>query len=239
MKEHLFQTLSSTVANLIPGALLQWRELPGTEGLRGLFLEEEAALRPLPASCTEAVMQAPPYWGLLWPSGERLCRLFRQSPELLSGRTVVDFGCGCGLVAIAATCSGAEQAWAVDRDPLALAASRLNALENRVCVEFVSEVPTEPFDLLVLADFLYDQTHLCLFAELESCAREVLVVDSRLKSLDYPGFSYLGEDRGEAVPDLDPHREFGILRFWYRGDRELEWMDALALPSVAQGVCEC
>jgi predicted nicotinamide N-methyase len=227
VKEDLSRSLSAAVAGLIPGATLRWYTLPASGGMRGFFLEEESALRPLPADKVEAVMQDPPYWALLWPSGERLCRLLAAHSHLVRGRSVLDFGCGCGLVASAAAREGAAKVWAVDIDPLALTAARLNALENCAKVETRATVGDGPVDLLLVADFLYDNTHLPLFDSLQERAREVLVLDSRLSQLGRADFLFLGESLGKAVPDLDPHREFGRLRFWYRGGRDSEWRKAL------------
>jgi ribosomal protein L11 methyltransferase len=50
----------------------------------------------------------------------------------LEGKTVIDFGCGSGILAIAALKSGARQAIAVDHDPQALLATRSNAERNQV-----------------------------------------------------------------------------------------------------------
>ncbi len=50
----------------------------------------------------------------------------------LRGQTVLDYGCGSGILAIAATKLGARKIWAVDIDPQALLASDDNADENGV-----------------------------------------------------------------------------------------------------------
>jgi ribosomal protein L11 methyltransferase len=50
----------------------------------------------------------------------------------LRGQTVLDFGCGSGILALAALKLGAERAVAVDNDPQALAASTDNAERNGV-----------------------------------------------------------------------------------------------------------
>ena len=49
-----------------------------------------------------------------------------------AGRDVVDYGCGSGILAIAALKLGAARALAVDIDPQALIATRENALRNQV-----------------------------------------------------------------------------------------------------------
>lgn len=50
----------------------------------------------------------------------------------LAGKTVLDYGCGSGILAIAALRLGAARSIAVDHDPQALEATRDNAGENRV-----------------------------------------------------------------------------------------------------------
>lgn len=53
----------------------------------------------------------------------------------LRGRTVLDYGCGSGILAIAALLLGAERALAVDNDPQALTATRDNAGRNGIAPE--------------------------------------------------------------------------------------------------------
>lgn len=52
----------------------------------------------------------------------------------LQGRTVLDYGCGSGILAIAAALHGASQVDAVDIDPSAVCATEHNALANGVTV---------------------------------------------------------------------------------------------------------
>lgn len=52
--------------------------------------------------------------------------------QRLAGACVLDYGCGSGILAIAALKLGAAEAWAVDIDPQALAATRENAERNAV-----------------------------------------------------------------------------------------------------------
>jgi ribosomal protein L11 methyltransferase len=64
----------------------------------------------------------------------------------LSGCAVVDYGCGAGVLAIAALKLGARRAHAFDIDPQALLATRENALDNAVAdrlqvCERASELP--------------------------------------------------------------------------------------------------
>jgi ribosomal protein L11 methyltransferase len=50
---------------------------------------------------------------------------------LLAGGRVLDYGCGSGILAIAALLLGAAEAIAVDLDPQALLATRANAAAQR------------------------------------------------------------------------------------------------------------
>lgn len=50
----------------------------------------------------------------------------------VAGCTVIDYGCGSGILAIAAALLGAQEIWAVDVDPQALQATQDNARRNQV-----------------------------------------------------------------------------------------------------------
>ncbi|WP_273150497.1 50S ribosomal protein L11 methyltransferase [Methylophaga thiooxydans] len=69
----------------------------------------------------------------------------------LTGKYVIDYGCGSGILAIAAALLGAEKVIAVDTDPQALEATRANAKRNGVEIEayLPGECPDEPCDLLL------------------------------------------------------------------------------------------
>lgn len=73
----------------------------------------------------------------------RLC-LEWLAAQPLGGRTVVDYGCGSGILAIAALKLGAKHALGIDIDPQALAASRENADRNGVGDRFSAHMPDDP-----------------------------------------------------------------------------------------------
>jgi len=81
----------------------------------------------------------------------------------LTGRTVIDFGCGSGVLAIAALKLGAARAIGIDHDPQALLASRRNAERNQVSeqleVHTNDEIQPSPTPLVIaniLANVLID-----------------------------------------------------------------------------------
>jgi ribosomal protein L11 methyltransferase len=70
---------------------------------------------------------------------------------LAGGESVLDYGCGSGILAIAAARLGAGRVVGVDVDPQALVASAENAAANGVTAQFMSpdNLPPERFDIVV------------------------------------------------------------------------------------------
>ncbi|MDD5113715.1 MAG: 50S ribosomal protein L11 methyltransferase [Methylobacter sp.] len=60
-----------------------------------------------------------------------LCLEWLASHDL-TGKTVIDYGCGSGILAVAAVLLGAKEAHAVDIDPQAITATQDNATKNSV-----------------------------------------------------------------------------------------------------------
>ncbi|MES9943814.1 MAG: 50S ribosomal protein L11 methyltransferase [Candidatus Thiodiazotropha sp.] len=73
--------------------------------------------------------------------------------QALQGKSIIDYGCGSGILAIAALKLGAASAVALDHDPQALIASRDNAEKNGVSSNLTTclpdELPQRQYDLLV------------------------------------------------------------------------------------------
>lgn len=94
----------------------------------------------------------------------RLCLQWLEQ-QIVGGETVIDYGCGSGILAIAAAKLGAGQVIGVDVDPQALAVSRDNAARNQVQVELSLPAAKPPgqADVLV-ANILANP--LCILAPL-------------------------------------------------------------------------
>lgn len=71
----------------------------------------------------------------------------------LAGKRVLDFGCGSGILAIAAAQLGAREVCAIDHDPQAVRAARdnatLNQVADRVLVGAADEFALDAFDVVV------------------------------------------------------------------------------------------
>ena len=150
---------------------------------------------------------AAPYWAFAWAGGLVLARYLADRPGLVRGHHVADLGTGSGLVAIAAAHAGAASVTAVDLDPMAVDAARLNAAGNGVAItvrarDALAGPPPEA-DTILAGDLFYDAAlAVRSLAFLEACAtagRTVLVGD--------PGRRDLPRDRLQVafeaeVPDF-------------------------------------
>ncbi len=103
----------------------------------------------------------PPYWAFAWPGGQAVTRLLLDHPAHVRGRTVLDLGAGCGLVAIAAMKAGAAKATATEIDDFAIAAIILNAVLNEVEVEVATEDvigrENAPWQTILIGDMCYEK----------------------------------------------------------------------------------
>jgi predicted nicotinamide N-methyase len=115
-----------------------------------LKTEEELGVMGLP----------PPFWAFAWAGGQGLARYVLDHPESVQGLHVLDFATGSGIVAIAAARAGAASVTAVDIDPWAASACRLNADVNGVDVTVVTSdiVDTDDgWDVVLAGDIFYDR----------------------------------------------------------------------------------
>lgn len=110
---------------------------------------------PAPAEAENAVIiRLDP--GLAFGSGTHpttdLCLQWLDGLDLI-GKTVLDFGCGSGILALAALKLGAAQAIGVDNDPQALLASHDNAERNgvgdRLHVFLPEQEPVQQYPIVV------------------------------------------------------------------------------------------
>ena len=72
----------------------------------------------------------------------------------LKGKIVIDYGCGSGILGIAALLLGAKQVIAVDNDPQALLASRDNAQRNNIATSRLSTYLPDDVPATICADVM-------------------------------------------------------------------------------------
>ena len=123
----------------------------------------------------------------------------------------------CCIAGIAAVKAGALEVVACDLDPLALAACRANAELNGVELGYSADFFAEGdrFDLIIVADVLYDRANLPLLDHFLSRGQETLVADSRVKNFHHPLYRHLGEMEACTWPDLAEPAEFRHVNLYH------------------------
>ncbi|TNE75871.1 MAG: methyltransferase domain-containing protein [Gammaproteobacteria bacterium] len=184
-----------------------------------MLIDPEGMDVPLSGEETDAIFEAPPYWSFCWGSGRALAQRLLSKPELVAGKTVLDFGCGSGVVAIAAAMAGACRVIACDSDPVAREAALINAALNHCNLEVLADFShlETPVDLLLAADVLYDSDNLPLLQLFRRRAERVLLADSRISNLREPGYSQMDEIDAVTVPDLGELDSVKTVRFYRAG----------------------
>ncbi len=126
-----------------------------------------------------------PYWAELWPSAMALARAIARRP--LTGRRVIELGCGLGLPAIAAALAGGR-VLATDWSPDSVAITARNAERNgaglATAVYRWDAPPAQlgpPWPLVLASDVLYEARNvpalLDLLPRLTAASGEVWLAD--------------------------------------------------------------
>lgn len=173
--------------------------------------EEELAAQGVP----------PPYWAFAWAGGQALARYVLDNPCCVSGKTVLDFGSGSGLVAIAAARSGARSVLACDIDAFAAAAIAMNAEVNGVAVEVTTDDvigrPSE-WQAILVGDMCYErplaERVLAWLRECLTSGAEVLLGDPGRSYFPTIGIAELATYRVQTTRELEDReiRETGVYR---------------------------
>jgi predicted nicotinamide N-methyase len=146
------------------------------------FLEKHAPVGPVPGCSGIVAHQADdifslweaweaeacgecsiPFWATAWPAATVLSGHLLKNTHLVAGKTVLDLGCGGGVVSIAAARAGAARVIANDIDPVALAVAERNFAANRVTIETCPDNLTAGADgritdVILVADLFYHRT---------------------------------------------------------------------------------
>nr|WP_285888672.1 50S ribosomal protein L11 methyltransferase [Pseudomonas sp. BJa5]MDL2431156.1 50S ribosomal protein L11 methyltransferase [Pseudomonas sp. BJa5] len=202
-------SLQMALGELLGDARLSAETLPGTD-IRLWLIDAQNMDREFSPDETRRILEEPPYWCFCWASGLVLAHWLAEKPEWVRGKRVLDFGAGSGIAAIAAAKAGAAEVVACDLDPLALDACRANAELNGVELTYSADFFQEEdrYDLIIVADVLYDRANLPLLDEFLSRGREALVADSRVRDFSHPLYQRLGTLDGCTWPDLAEPAEF-------------------------------
>ncbi|MED5610139.1 MULTISPECIES: class I SAM-dependent methyltransferase [Pseudomonas] len=201
--------LQQALGELLGDARLGAERLPGTD-IALWLIDAQNMDRQFSPDETRRILEEPPYWCFCWASGLALARWLAERPQWVAGKRVLDFGAGSGIAAIAAAKAGAAEVVACDLDPLALAASRANAELNGVRLSYSEDFFQEQdrYDLILVADVLYDRANLPLLDAFLGKGREALVADSRVRDFQHPLYRRLDILDACTWPDLAEPHEF-------------------------------
>ncbi|QKZ06982.1 MULTISPECIES: class I SAM-dependent methyltransferase [Pseudomonas] len=203
------KALQQALGDLLGDARLVPTALPGTD-IRLWLIDGDNMDRAFSPEETRRILHEPPYWSFCWASGLALARYLAEQPQWVEGLRVLDFGAGSGVAAIAAAKAGAAEVVACDLDPLALGACRANAELNGVALGYSADFFAEAdrFDLILVADVLYDRANLPLLDQFLSRGRQALVADSRVRDFSHPVYRQLATLEACTLPDLAEPHEF-------------------------------
>jgi len=142
-----------------------------------------------------------------------------SSTAFVANKRIADVGSGCGVGAIAAKLAGASEVVACDNDPDALMVARANADLNQVQLSYAGDVAelSGTFDLILMADVLYDKSNYPLLETVKSLANDIVVADSRIQSIDDPSFKAFHQCEALTYPNLGEFDEFKDVRFFHAG----------------------
>ncbi|MCV4340006.1 class I SAM-dependent methyltransferase [Pseudomonas capsici] len=201
--------LQQSLSQLLGDARLVATALPGTE-LKLWLIDADNMDRAFSPDETRRILEEPPYWSFCWASGLALARFLAEHPHWVAGKRVLDFGAGSGVAGIAAVRAGAAEVVACDLDPLALEACRANAELNDVQLGYSTDFFAEAdrFDLILVADVLYDRANLPLLDQFLSRGRQALVADSRVRDFRHVAYQRLAMLHAHTLPDLAEPHEF-------------------------------
>ncbi|MGI3747156.1 MAG: class I SAM-dependent methyltransferase [Janthinobacterium lividum] len=201
--------LQAALSELLGDAQLVAEALPGTD-LKLWLIDANNMDRAFSPEETRRILEDPPYWSFCWASGLALARFLAEQPQWVAGKRVLDFGAGSGVAGIAAMKAGALEVIACDLDPMAIEACRANAELNGVTLEYSGDFFAEDdrFDLILVADVLYDRANLPLLDQFLSRGKQALVADSRVRDFQHPLYTRLGILEALTLPDLAEPWEF-------------------------------
>ncbi|MFA9203893.1 MAG: methyltransferase [Flavobacteriales bacterium] len=207
--------LVAALQSIIPNVGLSCQGLPDTP-IDLWLIPAELPTERMDDEVVRRIWQDTPYWVFCWASGLAMARWLLAEPELVRGKTVLDFGTGSGVVAIAARLAGAARVIACDIDPVSLAATRANAALNGVQLEYLADLYALPdvVDVLLAADVLYDQCNQFFLDDFLRFGREVWVADSRVKNFSHPAYVKAESHSASTWPDLDESPEFRNVSFY-------------------------
>jgi predicted nicotinamide N-methyase len=165
----------------------------------------------------------PPFWAFAWAGGQALSRYVLDNPQGVAGKSVLDFGSGSGLVAIAAAKAGAKAVLAADVDRFAAAAISENARANMCDIEITDDDVIgrmEGWQTVLVGDMCYErqlaERLLVWLRELARGGANVLLGDPGRSYFPQSGVEKLATYRVQTTRELEDReiRETSVYRLF-------------------------
>ncbi|AUM10952.1 class I SAM-dependent methyltransferase [Ketobacter alkanivorans] len=200
----------------LPEARLEYSKLPECGGLELLLIEAGFDDSQLSFDQIERLSDDPPYWIFCWASGRAMAQLILSGGIDVKGKVVADFGAGSGVVAIAAKLAGASQVYACDIDERCRELTTLNAKRNGVELHVIDDLSSisEPIDLILAADVLYEKKNLAFLDLMLNACESVVIADSRLKHMPDHRFRHFQTLTTTSFPDFQEAKANNEVKFY-------------------------
>jgi predicted nicotinamide N-methyase len=184
---------------------------PHTPELRLHLADEITPIWKLTEEALAEIGLPPPFWAFAWAGGQALARYVLDNPAIVSGKRVIDFASGSGLVAIAAMKAGAASVLAADIDVFCEAAIGLNATANGVEVAFTQvdllDAPPPATDVLLAGDICYErpmaEAVMAWLAQGRAAGATVLIGDPGRTYFPKDGLTKLAEYQVPTTRELE------------------------------------
>lgn len=169
----------------------------------------------------EAEGVPPPFWAFAWAGGQALSRYLLDNPDIVAGKSVLDFGAGSGIVAIAAAKAGAKTVLAADIDKFAAAATDENAHANNVEVAITADDVigrNDGWQTILVADMCYErplaERLLAWLQQRSGAGANVLIGDPGRSYFPKSGVEKLATYRVQTTRELEDReiRETSVYR---------------------------
>ena len=188
----------------------EWLAVPHTPEISLYLADEITEIWKKTEEDLEKIGFPPPFWAFAWAGGQGLARYILDHPDTVRGKKVLDFAAGAGLLAIAASKSGARSVEANEIDDFALAAIALNAKDNGAEVSLRSGDligQDEDWDIVLAGDIAYERDMAArVFAWLHQLAKRgttVLIGDPGRAFLPKTGLQELAEYRVPTTREIE------------------------------------
>ena len=196
---------------------------PFTPEIRLHLATEITPIWKLTEEGLESLGLPPPFWAFAWAGGQALARYLLDTPGTATGKRVLDFAAGGGIVAVAAMKAGAASALAADIDAFSETAIALNAEANGVEIGYTGidllDAAPPDVDLIVAGDIAYEKPVAvrvrAWLAAAAATGTTVLIGDPWRSYFDPAGLTQLSEYDVPTTRELEDKeiKRAGVWRF--------------------------